>query len=197
MKNSEYNNLVFGKVVILILCNFAIGITLYLSYRSDNVFALFIYIILGLIVFCQLLNILKTKNKIAILISLISIISVLIIYGIYEYKINKTSFLKAKMHGVYIDLKNDNTYVIKSGSWASKKHYYGKYKFDPKDSIIVFDKNINDGTLNSSRMKIVNIKNYINIDNKNHKYLIQLDQNNNEIQNDNERNWEFYRFEIN
>ena len=100
------------------------------------------------------------------------------------------------MHGAYIELKNDKTYIVKSGSWASKKHYYGKYEMNVQDSIIILDTNINDGTINSRRMKVTKFKNYITNDNKYHKFLIQLDQNNNEIKNKHNEIWEFYRFKI-
>lgn len=100
------------------------------------------------------------------------------------------------MHGTYIDFKKDNTYIIKSGSWASRIHYYGKYSFNSKDSVITLDKNINDGTINSDKMKINKFKNYIINDNKYHKFLIQLDNNNKEIENHNNSNWKFYRFKI-
>jgi len=132
----------------------------------------------------------------AIGLSIFSFLIILLIFGSFEYKNNKKSFLKANMHGVYIDLKNDNTYIIKSGSWASKTHYYGKFDFNPKDSIIILDKSINDGTINSKKMKIAKFKNYITNDNKYHKYLIQLDKNNKEIENNNDLNWKYYRFEI-
>ena len=111
------------------------------------------------------------------IISLISTLSIFYILCHFEYKLNKETFIKANQHGVYLDLKKDGTYIIKSGSWASKKHYYGDFIYSAKDSIITLDKNINDGTLKSKRLKIKKIKNFLKIDNKYHNFLIQVDLN--------------------
>ncbi len=197
MKNNNENiKIIYVRLGILIICNLIITLTAYFSYQFDNLFAIFIYIILGIISFVQFFNILRIKHNIGIGISLLSIMTIILTFCIFEYKINKKSFLKANMHGTYIDLKTDNTYIIKSGSWASKIHYYGKYNFDKKDSIITFDKNLNNGTINSNRMKIVKYKNYIINDNKYHKFLIQIDNNNKEIENSDNSSWKHYRFEI-
>jgi len=196
MMKTENHKIVFVRLGILIICNLIIAVSLYYSYQFDNIFTWFIYATFGVITLFQLISLIKLKNKIAIGFSLVSVISIFTIYGYFEYKINKKSFLKANMHGAYIELKNDKTYIVKSGSWASKKHYYGKYEMNVQDSIIILDTNINDGTINSRRMKVTKFKNYITNDNKYHKFLIQLDQNNNEIKNKHNEIWEFYRFKI-
>ncbi|MEG0931773.1 hypothetical protein [Algoriella sp.] len=191
----ENKKIVYVKLGILIFCNLIIALTVYFSYQYDNIFAIFIYIIFGIISLFQFLNIIKSKHKIGIGISLLSFLTIISIYSFFEDMINENSFLKANMHGTYIDLKNNNTYIIKSGSWASKIHYYGKYNFNAIDSVITLDKNINNGTINSRKMKIKKFKNYIINDNKYHKFLIQLDNDNKEIKNLDE-NWKYYRFEI-
>ncbi|MEG0696461.1 MAG: hypothetical protein RR447_04920 [Algoriella sp.] len=191
----ENKKIVYVKLGILIFCNLIIALTVYFSYQYDNIFAIFIYIIFGIISLFQFLNIIKSKHKIGIGISLLSFLTIISIYSFFEDMINENSFLKANMHGTYIDLKNNNTYIIKSGSWASKIHYYGKYNFNAIDSVITLDKNINNGTINSRKMKIKKFKNYIINDNKYNKFLIQLDNDNKEIKNLDE-NWKYYRFEI-
>lgn len=193
--SSEDQKLIYVRLLILLICNLIIGVTLYFSYQLDNIFSLFIYIGFGIVSLFQLIKMIMLKSLTAILISLISIASVIAIYGYFENNINKESFLKANMHGAYIDLKNDNSYIIKSGSWGSKKHYYGMYKYNVEDSVIILDKNINDGIINSNVMRISKFKNYIIKDNKYHRFLIQLDNNKNELRNKN-KSWEFYRFEI-
>lgn len=197
MKNIENKKLIPIRLAILVLCNLIIGITLYFSYQIDNIFSWFIYLIFGVIVLIQFFHMLKNRDLYSIIVSFCSTLPLFIIYGYFECKINKESFLNANNHGVYIDLKIDSTYIIKSGSWGSKKHYYGLYKYDIKDSIIILDKNINDGTIKSRLMKVSKFKNYITKDNEYHQFLIQIDSNKKEIKNSDNPVWEFYRFEIN
>jgi len=55
----------------------------------------------------QLFKIIKLKNTRALMISLISMLFLFLGCGYFESKINKESFFKAYLHGVYPDFKKD------------------------------------------------------------------------------------------
>ena len=97
--------------------------------------------------------------------------------------------MKAENHGVYAYFKKNGEYIIKSGSWASKKHFYGNYTI--KDSIIIVDRNYFDDVLVTNKFVIRKIKNAFGKDDKGKikNYLLQLDKNGKEINNN-------YLFEI-
>ncbi len=86
-------------------------------------------------------------------------------------------------------LKKNGEYIIKSGSWASKKHFYGNYTI--KDSIIIVDRNYFDDVLVTNKFVIRKIKNAFGEDDKGKikNYLLELDKNGKEINNN-------YLFEI-
>lgn len=90
------------------------------------------------------------------------------------------TLIKAQRHGVYADFKKDGTYIIKSGSWASRIHIYGIYNL--RDSIIEIDTSNIDDVLISNRflIKYSNSKeeiikpSYVKLDTK--KYLVQINK---------------------
>ena len=105
------------------------------------------------------------------------------IFSYYEMKLNSETLLKAENHGVYADFKKNGKYIIKSGSWASKKHFYGDFKI--KDNLIEVDRNYFDNILVTDKFVIRKIKNAFgeNDNGKIRNYLIELDQKGNEIVN--------------
>ena len=105
------------------------------------------------------------------------------IFSYYEIKLNSQTLLKAENHGVYADFKKNGEYIIKSGSWASKVHFYGKYSIE--DSVIKVDRKKFDEVLVTDKFVIRKIKNAFGEDDKckiRH-YLIEIDQNGNEVNN--------------
>jgi hypothetical protein len=90
------------------------------------------------------------------------------------------TLLKAQRHGVYADFKTDGTYIIKSGSWASRIHLYGKYTLH--DSIIEIDTSRINNVLVSNRFLIKHsihdeeIKKPSNDKLDTEKYLVQIDK---------------------
>lgn len=180
----------------LIICSYLIGNVFYGTYYSDNIFAVFIYIGIGITWLLCFYNIFKkesikttVKSKLikywGSILSLFTLLPILLIYLNYQKKFNVPTLLKAQRHGVYADFKNDGTYIIKSGPWASKKHYYGKYIL--QDNIIQIDSNNPDIVLTSNRFLIKNTKieeekfrpDYDRLETKN--YLVQIDIKGNEI----------------
>lgn len=88
------------------------------------------------------------------IVSVCSLVPIILIFLYYQGKLNSPTFIKAQRHGVYADFKTDGTYIIKSGSWASKIHVYGKYTVH--DSIIEIDRSGIDQILVSNRLLIRN-----------------------------------------
>ena len=180
----------------LIICSYLIGKVFYGTYYSDNIFAVFIYAGIGITWLLCFYNIFKkesTKTTVKFklvkylgsILSLFTLLPILLIYLNYQKKFNVPTLLKAQRHGVYADFKNDGTYIIKSGPWASKKHFYGKYIL--QNNIIQIDTNNLDIVLTSNRFLIKNTKleeekfkpDYDRLETKN--YLVQIDITGNEI----------------
>ncbi len=173
-----------------------IGDVLYGTYHSDNIFAIFMYGGLGIIWSFCFYRIFKkehhnstaqfklTKYLVSIL-SALTLVPILLIYLHYQKKLNVPTLIKAQRHGVYADFKTDGTYIIKSGAWASRTHFYGKYILH--DSIIQIDTSNLDKVLTSNRflIKRANLEQekyrpeYDKIDTRN--YLVQIDKDGNEI----------------
>jgi len=117
--------------------------------------------------------------------SLLSLIPLFFIYSFYHKKISVQNLIQAQRHGVYAYFKVDGTYFIRSGSWGSKKHFYGNYTL--KDSIIKLDKSNLDNVLTSNTFVIRHSNSevektrpdYDRIESK--KYLVQLDSGGHEI----------------
>ena len=182
------------KIFILTISGILFAYILYNSYHSDNLFQIFFYIILvgiGLyILFNGIFNDIekykKTKELESFYGTFIGTFLVILNFGIFSYykiKLNSPTLLKAENHGVYADFKKNGEYIIKSGSWASKKYFYGEFYI--KDSIITLDKKYFDNILVANRYVIRNIINAKGYDasGENKKYLIQVNQKGGEINN--------------
>lgn len=125
-----------------------------------------------------------TRYRLTIL-SVLTLVPIVMIYIHYQKKLNVPTLIKAQRHGVYADFKNDGTYIIKSGAWASRTHFYGKYIL--RDSIIQIDTSNLDKVLTSNRflIKHANLEeekyrpDYDRLNTEN--YLVQIDKAGNEI----------------
>jgi hypothetical protein len=196
----------------LVFCSYLIGNVLYASYHSDNIFAIFIYVGLGLVWLINFYRIIKKEHLNSTahfklvkywlsIFSVLTLVPIVLIYLHYQRKLNVPSLIKAERHGVYADFKNDGTYVIKSGAWASKTHFYGKYILH--DSIIQIDTSNLDNVLTSNRflIKHANLaeeKNRPDYDRLNtENYLVQIDKDGTEIKARKIRNENLpYKFEV-
>ncbi|MFI0490849.1 hypothetical protein [Flavobacterium sp.] len=125
------------------------------------------------------------------------------IFSYYEIKLNSQTLLKAENHGVYADFKKNGEYIIQSGSWASKEHFYGKYSIE--DSLIKVDRKKFDDVLVTDKFVIRKIINVFGEDDKGkiRNYIIELDQNGKEIKNrlvdfdkSNNKIYDSFKFEI-
>lgn len=183
-----------NKIFTLIISGFLFAYILFRSYHQDNIFQIFIYPIIGGIglytlykgIFDDIESYKKTKKLKSYSITIIGIILVILNLGIvsyYEIKLNSKTLFKVENHGVYADFKKNGEYIIKSGSWASRKHFYGKYSL--KDSLITIDRKKFDDVLITDKFVIRNISNAFgeNDNGKTKKYLIQIDENSKEIKN--------------
>ena len=202
------------KIFILTISGILFAYILYNSYHSDNLFQIFFYIILGGIglfilfngIFSDIEKYKKTKELESFYVTLIGTFLVILNFGIfsyYEIKLNSPTLLKAENHGVYADFKKNGDYIIKSGSWGSKEHFYGKYSI--KDSLIKVDRKKFDDVLVTDKFVIRKIINAFGEDDKGktRNYIIELDQNGKEIKNrlvdfDKSKNeiYDSFKFEI-
>lgn len=185
---------------ILIFFGIAFTFTLYSSYHYDNILSIILFIIFGAFIIYHFYNNLfdengsyKTINELKksapFVFGTLIIISNLAIYSFYEFKINAETLLKAENHGVYADFKKNGEYIIKSGSWGSKKRFYGKYIL--KDNLIIVDRKYFDEVLTTDKFLIRKIENAFdqNDNGKIKTYLVKLNKNEKELDND-------YLFEI-
>lgn len=174
----------FNIALILIL---VINFIVYKAYHYDNIFQIIIYPILGIIFLYYFYKVIRyniktyneTKNKSSfftavILIFFIFTIPIIVLH--YEKLINKDKILTAQNFGAYLNFYNDNTYIIKSGSWASKTHFYGKYEF--KGNSIILDKNGLDDVITSRKFIIIKSKDKYNKTESIKTYLVNVDSNN-------------------
>jgi len=155
---------------------------LYASYHYDNIFRHFFFVVFGLVVlyffyknFFDLAGNFKSiktlKNDYTFKSGIIVILINISIFGFYELKLNSETLLKASNNSLYADFKKNGQYIIKSGNWASKTHFYGSYKL--QNSIIILDKPYFDEILASEKLKI-----HKSIENGKSKLkLFQLDSN--------------------
>jgi hypothetical protein len=182
------------RIFSLITVGLLFSYTLFESYHFDNILEIFLYVIFGGIglfifyngIFDEIKKHNKTKELKSFSLTFIGTFFILLNIGIYFYfetKLNSPTLIKAEMHGVYADFKKNGKYIIKSGSWASKKHFYGNYSI--KDSLITLDRKYFDDVLVTNKLVIRNIVNAFGDDKsgKSKKYLIELDQNYKEIKN--------------
>jgi hypothetical protein len=113
------------------------------------------------------------------IVSVCSLIPIVFVLFYYQRILNSPTLIKVQRHGVYADFKTDGTYIIKSGSWASKIHVYGKYTL--QDSIIEIDRPGIDQILVSNRLLLRNtnfeeeMKNRAFNRIRTEKYLVQID----------------------
>ncbi|OJY81329.1 MAG: hypothetical protein BGP13_15115 [Sphingobacteriales bacterium 40-81] len=169
---------------------------MYRSYYYDNIFASFIYFLLGAVwLFCfyriakDEMNTTPNKNRILnhwrCIFSLLTLVPIIVIILLFEKKLRIPTLFKAQNHGVYADFKTDGTYVIKSGAWGSKKHFYGKYGL--QGSLIEIDTSNIDDILVSNRFLIKQtnpeeeIKLPLSARLRSEKYLVQIDETNKEM----------------
>ena len=147
--------------VVLLCASYWIGSVLYGSYHHDNIFEIFLYGGAGLLWLICFYNIIRNELKNSdtpsklrkhwmSFVSVCSLVPIILIFLYYQRILNSPTFIKAQRHGVYADFKTDGTYIIKSGSWASKIHVYGKYTLH--DSIIEIDRPGIDQILVSNRL---------------------------------------------
>ncbi len=176
--------------LVLLCSSFWIGSILYGSYHHDNIFAMFHYCGAGLLWLICFYIIIRNERKNTgtqlilmkhwmSFVSVCSLVPIILIFLYYQRILNSPTFIKAKRHGVYADFKTDGTYIIKSGSWASKIHVYGKYTL--QDSIIEIDRPGIDQILVSNRLLLRNtnfedeMKNRAFNRIRTEKYLVQID----------------------
>ncbi len=177
------------KKVLLIFLGSVFAFILYKSYHYDNIFQILIYLLIGIpwiIIFIKSLLIFKKNNRdfSTILVGLLIFLLNVGIYSFYESKVNSESLIKARIFGGYTDFKKNGEYVIISGSWASRTHFYGTYEM--KDSIITVDREKFDDVLTTNRFVIrksdtLVTESYKDKDIIIDKYLIQIDKNGKEI----------------
>lgn len=174
---------------VLILFGSIIAFSLYKSYHYDNLFLIFIYLLFGIpwiIIFVKaILDYKKTKNNLSTVLMGLLVFSLIVgIYAFYEAKVNSESLIKARIFGGYTDFKKNGEYVIVSGSWASRTHFYGTYKL--KDSIITVDRAKFDDVLTTNRFVIRKSDSIIQEHYKDEivkvdRFLIQIDKDGKEI----------------
>ncbi len=178
-----------SKISILTTSGILFAYVLFQSYHFDNLFQIFFYLIFGGIglfilfngIFYEIEKYKKTKELKSFPLTFIGIILVILnlgIFGYYEMKLNSQTLFKVQ-NGMYGDFKKNGEYIIKSGSWASKKHFYGKYII--KDSILTIDKTGLSDKIISNRFAIRKYKPAENDSIK--EYLIQIDKKGTEIKN--------------
>ena len=179
------------KYLVLIFIGFLFSIVFYQSYQYDNIFQIIIYPIFGitwLLIFykCFVNEIViykKTRRKStfrSIFIAIITLVLNLCVYIHYESKINSPTLLKARIFGGYADFKKNGEYIIVSGAWASRTHFYGNYKI--KDSLIFTDRSKFDDIITTDKFLIWKSDTIEDFDNlKINTFLIQVDDNGKEI----------------
>lgn len=162
----------------------AFAYVLYASYHYDNIFRHFFFLVFGLIVLYYFYKNLfdvagnyrskKSLNNDSAFKSAVIVILINVgIFCFYELKLHSKTLIKADNYGLYADFKENGQYIIKSGSWASKTHFYGNYKLE--NSTIILDKPDIDEILSSKKLKIQK-----SIENGKSKLkLFQLDSNEN------------------
>ncbi|WP_188050580.1 hypothetical protein [Flavobacterium sp. GP15] len=182
------------KIFVLLFCGILFSYILFKSYHFDDIFQIFFYVILGGIglyifynaIFDNVKKYKETKKLESYKLTIIGTFLVLLnleIFSYYETKINSKSILKTEYGNIIADFKTDKNYIIKIGSWASKKYFYGTYSIN--DSVIILDKKCKNRDEISDRLLIRKYKNEIEkSENLKYKtYLIGIDKNGNEITN--------------
>ena len=172
------------RIIQLIIVGGLFIFILYKSYQVDNIFAIFFYIILGILEIILLSKVLpenlaefkknkKVKSLFPTFIAAFTIFSILGLYIYYENLEKSKTYIHAVGNGLIIGLKEDGKYIIKSGSWGGRIHHYGNYK--KKDSIIILDKRKFADIEISGEFKIGKI--YIDKENRSENVLFQTQKN--------------------
>ncbi|WP_264520643.1 hypothetical protein [Flavobacterium sp. N1994] len=157
---------------------------LYKSYQVDFIFAVFFYIVFGILEIILLSKVIpedleafkKNRNARSLLPSFLAAFTIFSILGLYLHYENleqSKTYIHAVGNGLIIDLKEDGKYIIKSGSWGGRVHHYGNYKI--QDSIIKLDKNRFATIEISGEFKIGKV--YIDKENNSEKVLFQTKKN--------------------
>ncbi|WP_348823643.1 hypothetical protein [Flavobacterium aestuarii] len=172
------------RIIQLIIVGGLFMFILYKSYQVDNIFAVFFYIILGILEIILVSKVIsenllefnnnkKTKSLIPTLIAVFTIFSTLGLYIYYENLEKSKTYIHAVGNGLIIDLKENGNYIIRSGSWGGRIHHYGSYI--KKDGIIKLDKNKFADIEISGEFKVGKI--YIDKENKSENVLFQTNKN--------------------
>ena len=138
------------RIIELIIIGGLFMFILYRSYYVDNIFAVFFYLILGILEIILLSKVIsenlrdfkkskRVKSLIPTFTAFFIICVTISLYVYYENLERSKTYIHAVGNGLIIDLKENGKYIIKSGSWSGRIHHYGNYKIE--DSIIVLDKN--------------------------------------------------------
>lgn len=130
MKNIFSNK----SIIQLIIIGGLFMLILYRSYHVDNIFAIFFYLILGVLEIILLSKVISEnltefkKNKKAK--SLIPTFTAFFIIGLtislyiyYENLERSKTYVHAAGNGLIIDLKENGKYIIRSGSWGERIHH--------------------------------------------------------------------------
>ncbi|MFN8257214.1 MAG: hypothetical protein U0W24_16080 [Bacteroidales bacterium] len=156
------------RILLLTIIGSVFAFVLYDSYHQDNIFLNIIFIVFGAVwgvTFYYSIKSDKIKyfdsKKIKSFIPTIIGIAILCvncgIFSFYLYKIMSPSLIEANGHGVYADFKKNGEYIIKSGSWATKKHFYGHYRI--QDGLIILDRECLDDILSTDKYRICELDN--------------------------------------
>ena len=176
----------------LIVVGLIFSLNHYSSFHYQSILALFYYplIAIFLCLFCYaiIINIeeYKTfKSHKSLTSTYIGIIIILINLGIhshYKKKLEKPVLIAARNHGANFIFDESGSYVVNSGAYLETYSFYGNYHLN--DSIITLDKKVFDAEiLVTDRFvirRITDPQSYLKTG-KNKEYLIQIDQNGNEI----------------
>lgn len=138
------------RIIELIIIGGLFMFILYRSYHVDNIFAVFFYLILGVLEIILLSKVIsenfrefkkskRVKSLIPTFTAFFIICVTISLYVYYENLERSKTYIHAVGNGLIIDLKENGKYIIKSGSWGGRIHHYGNYKIE--DCIIVLDKN--------------------------------------------------------
>lgn len=138
------------RIIELIIIGGLLMFILYRSYHVDNIFAVFFYLILGILEIILLSKVIsenfrefkknkRIKSLIPTFVAFFIVCVTISLYVYYENLERSKTYIHAVGNGLIIDLKENGKYIIKSGSWGGRIHHYGNYKIE--DSIIVLDKN--------------------------------------------------------
>lgn len=173
--------------IFIVLIGSVITLILFDSYYRENIF-LRLMISFSTCIFIFILfreynidrkNFRKSKNPLSFIFTFIGFFFILLnvfINNYFQNKRNKQNLIQVKGH-INLMLKKDRTYVLRS----LDKYFYGQYQL--KDSIVYLDRGNFDDNLVSEKFVVRTTLDSLKKDIYPKKYLIQIDQNGNEIKN--------------